>query len=613
MRRILVGAAVVVLVGAFLAVTLGASNSNNSGTTYKIEIDNTFGLVLGSDFKVAGVPVGSIKKIELCQYEAGARCQNPLHAVITVSVNQKGFGQFHSDVFCQSRPQSLIGEYFIDCAPGSQGPVLPSGSTIPASHTQTTIPADLVQNILRLPYRQRFTILINELGAAVAARSEDLQTALRRADPALAETDNLLKLLADDAQTIKSLNVNADSVITALAHGSGDVQRFVEQANNASTASAVQASNIQATWQKLPAFLEQLRPALAKLGAAADSQDPVLVNLNQAASNLNRFFVDLVPFSHESVPSLQSLGQASKTGIPAVQAAAPTVADLNRFARGTPELAGNLAIVLHDLDDRSRAVESDLRSPGGKGYTGLEGLLQYVFNITNAVSYFSSWGHLLGVDAYVDQTCAPYATPQTIANNLASYVKGGGNLNVPNTNGSVNPRSCYAFLGPNQPGVTQPDPSFNSALASSLPGQPSGTNGCVPDPGGAPVEGFGTSYHGGSTSACKLAAASSPAADKSSKAYAAAGNQSGGGGGGSPGAGALAGTGGASSPLAASGSSLGTTLGQILSQLTGSTGAVTRQLPTGGVKKGAPAPGGPPSAGGAANQAQQLLNYLLAP
>src|SRR5260370_415800 len=134
MRRILVGAAVVVLVGAFLAVTLGASNSStNSGTTYKIEVDNTFGLVVGSDFKVAGVPGGSIKKIELCQYESDAHCQNRLHGVITVGVSQKGFGQFHSDVFCQSRPQSLIGEYFIDCEPGSQGAVLPSGSTIPAS------------------------------------------------------------------------------------------------------------------------------------------------------------------------------------------------------------------------------------------------------------------------------------------------------------------------------------------------------------------------------------------------------------------------------------------------------------------------------------------------
>ena len=50
-------------------------------------------------------------------------------------------------------------------------------------------------------------------------------------------------------------------------------------------------------------------------------------------------------------------------------------------------LAQNLAIVLHSLDDRARAVESNPTSPGGKGYTGLEAMLQYVFNRSEAESF----------------------------------------------------------------------------------------------------------------------------------------------------------------------------------------------------------------------------------
>ena len=289
MRRILAGAVVLLAVGAFLVLTLGASGGNSS-PTYNIELDNAFGLVNGADFKVAGVISGSIKSINLCSTNPNAHCQNPLHALVTVEASTKGFGQIHSDAFCQSRPQSLIGEYFVDCEPGTTGQVLKPGSTIPASHTQSTIPADLVQNIMRLPYRQRFSIILNELGAAVAARSEDLQTALRRADPALAQTDNLLALLAHDAHIIQQLNVNADSVITALANNSKDVQRFIVEANRASSISATQAPAIEATWKKLPVFLEQLRPALQKLGAAADAQDPVFQNLNAASSNLTTFF-----------------------------------------------------------------------------------------------------------------------------------------------------------------------------------------------------------------------------------------------------------------------------------------------------------------------------------
>ena len=54
------------------------------------------------------------------------------------------------------------------------------------------------------------------------------QAALRRAVPALTETDNLLNLLANDSQTINHLNVNADTVITALANNSKDVQNFID-------------------------------------------------------------------------------------------------------------------------------------------------------------------------------------------------------------------------------------------------------------------------------------------------------------------------------------------------------------------------------------------------
>jgi ABC-type transporter Mla subunit MlaD len=626
MRRILATAAVLLAAGTFVFVTLG-SKSPNTAATYKVQLDNAFGLVNGSDFKVGGVIAGKITNIDLpskCQHGQTPDC----YAQITVSVNQKGFGVFHQDAFCQSRPQSLIGEYFLDCNPGTSGPVLKQGGTIPVSHTQSTIPADLVQNIMRLPYRQRFTLIINELGAAVAARSNDLQAALKRADPALAETDNLLALLAGDAKTIRDLNSSANQVITALAQNNRQVQRFVVEANNTASESASSAANsscagstqancIAATWNKLPGFLEQLRPAMQKLGTAADAQDVVFNNLNQASSNLNTFFRELVPFSNSSKISLgcgengiqscplggSSLGTASKTGTPAVKAALPTVKALRRFtgetgclshdfkvnARGAnrgfittclPELAQNLAISLQAIDTRKPipgyaggAVEPDPRSPnGGRGYSGLEGLLQYAFNITNAINTFSTYGHELTVDAFANQVCSPYASPQSIANNLSNYQKGGGNLNSFN---SQNPRTCYAWLGPNQPGVSEPDPSNPGA--------------CVPDPGGYPVEGYGTHYYGARTSACKLQP--SP----TDNGLSGGGNPLGGGGGG-----ILSGL-----PLPRSSNKLSTASGAA-----SSAGNAASQTASNAASS-APSAAGSSSSGDA--QTQQLLNYLLSP
>jgi virulence factor Mce-like protein len=569
MRRILLSGSILLAIGAFLFVTTGADSPKSSNPTYRIELDNAFGLVNGADFKVAGVPAGSISKIDLNQ--------RTLRAIVTVTITKPGLSTFHADATCDSQPQSLIGEYFISCDPGTRGPVLKPGAMIPVTHTRSTIPADLLNDIMRMPQRERLPLIINSLGAGVAGRSGDLQAAIRRAVPALTETDNLLNLLANDSRTIQSLNVSANQVITALADNSGAVQRFIEFANRAGQATAVQQANLQASLHRLPPFLAQLRPAMAQLGAATATNLPVLQNLNASAANLSRLFRDLPGFAGASKPALRALGKASVTGRSALVAAKPTITLLNGFARHAPELAQNLAIVLPRLDNRKYATEPNKRSPGGKGFTGLEALLQFVFNSSGAINYYGPYGHLLAVDGFLSQMCSPYATPATVAAGLKQY-------------GAVY-RSCYAFLGPNQPGVNETDPSNPSA--------------CVPDPGGSMP-----GKPGPATTACRLSAASDAKAARAParrgrKARAVASKTpvattTTGAGGGGPATGPQAG--GVGSTL----HQVGQTVSQVLSLLGGS-GAGSSST---GAGAGA---GGGSGAGSAGSATQRLLNYLLAP
>jgi virulence factor Mce-like protein len=582
MRRIVAYAALLLVIGG-IVVAIGAFSNGPSDPTYKLEFDNAFGLVPDAQFKVAGVPAGKISSIDLDQKN--------YHAVVTVQVTTQGFGAFRSDATCQSRPESLIGEYFVDCQPGQYGKPLKSGATLPASHTFSTIPADLLADIMRLPQRERLTLIINELGAAVAGRSEDLQTALRRAVPALDETDNLLNLLGNDSTTLQQLTANSDAVVTALADNSKLVQNFIVDADKAATDTASQQANLKTSLHRFPGLLEQLRPAMAKLGAAADANTPVLQNLNASAGQLKTLFTNLAPcssphtgnqcgFAGASLPALQSLGQASVTGKQAVQAATPTVALLNKFAQPVPELAQNLSIVLADLDNRDRAVEPDARSPGGKGFTGLEALLQYVFNQEQTINTFGPYGHMLAVDAFVSQMCSPYATPATVAANLKQY--------------GAAYRQCYSWYGPNQPGVNEADPSN--------PG------GCVPDPGGAPPGETGPQT---TAKACPPGALTmSPPTLASAKRSAAP-------------AGASAGS------RASSGSSPGTATSP-LPRTPAVPGVTTPSVPTPTVPgvttptvPGVTTPTTPsvtpsspnnqPSGTPNAQQAQQLLNYLLSP
>ena len=577
MKRILISGAILIAVGAFVFLATGASKGSAAGT-YKIELQNAFGLVTGADFKVAGVAAGSIKAIDLDQ--------KTLNAVVTVSVTRAGFGQFHADATCASRPESLIGEYFVDCEPGTSGPVLKPGSTIPVSHTTSTIPADLLQDVMRLPYRQRFSLIVNELGAAVASRSGDLQAALQRAVPALSETDNLLNLLANDSTTLQNLTRDSNSVITALANNSTNVERFISEAGKTASDTATQQANLRLTLARLPGLLQQLRPTLAQLGTTVTTNTPVLQNLNQASGQIDRLFTDLPAFSRSARPAIKSLGKASVTGKAAVTAANPTVKDLNAFAKPTPELAGNLAIVLHDLDDQSRAVEPDPRSPGGKGFTGLQALLGYVFNQALAINTFGPQGHILAVDAFVSPMCSAYATPATIALALKQY-------------GSAY-RSCYSWLGPNQPGVNETDPSDPSAP--------------VPDPGGAPP-----GETGPKTSASRLTAAMVQGAESSAAHSKRAGSTTG------TTANPQATTTSSSttststtattttsaapsSPVSGPPINLQKTVGQILAGTVGTAGVGDNSGATGSSANTASGTGTT-----SGSETQQLLNYLLAP
>ena len=136
--------------------------------------------------------------------------------------------------------------------------------------------------------------------------------------PALTETDNLLNLLANDSTTLQNLTRDSNTVITALANNSTNVERFINEADRTATATATQDANLRLTFQNLPGVLEQLRPAMAKLGTTVDHQHAGAQQPQPSAGQLNRFFTDLPGFSRSSRPALKSLGKASVTGKTAV-------------------------------------------------------------------------------------------------------------------------------------------------------------------------------------------------------------------------------------------------------------------------------------------------------
>jgi ABC-type transporter Mla subunit MlaD len=441
MRRIFPTLLLLIALGgaAYGAYALTAGRQD-TGKRYTVELDNAFGIVEGADLKVAGVRAGKI---------TGMRVEPKSHrALVDFEITKNGFGSLRDDVFCESRPQSLIGEYFVDCNPGTGSRTLEEGATIPVAQTASTIPVDLINNIMRKPYRERLGIIVNELGTGVAGRSKDLNDAIRRASPALRETDKVLAKLANQNQILQRLVADADVVIGDLAGNRKDVARWVVETKETATASAERRGDIAASLNRLPGFLRELRPTMTQLGATSEAQTPSLANLNASADQLTRFLENLKPFSESSQVNLRSLAAAARKGRPAVKAARPMVDELAAATKNAPELANNSAIVLEHLDDRKNAVEKDPRSPGGQGYTGFEAIMSWLFDNSMAINTFDQNGYMLKVNLFHSE-CSEYQNLES----LKEHMKEDPGFF----------QRCASILGPNLPGITQPDPTFTGA------------------------------------------------------------------------------------------------------------------------------------------------------
>jgi ABC-type transporter Mla subunit MlaD len=436
-------------------VLTGADGEDAKGTKYVIEFDNAFGLVEDGEVKIGGVSAGVVKEFNLTDTE-------PEKVAVTVEVTGDDFDKFKAGegpsgdggATCGVRQQSLIGEYFIDCQPGTRGPFMKENDRVPVKRTFSTVPLDLINNIQRRPYRERFRLILSELGVGLAGRPDDLNEVVRRAHPGLRETTETLEILARQRDFIKSFVEDADTVSAAVEPRKEDLSRWAKEASEVAEVQASRKSSIAEQWRKLPRFLAELEPTAAQLEATADEQIPLLRKFRESGPELTAFLRELGPFSEDSRRGVRALGSASVEGRKAIVESAEEIAELRALAQDLPRLAKPLRQFLQTLDDRERSTENDPAArppvtppapdktahdpskPGAQGFTGYEVIWNYIYYQTLAINQFDDVSHLLRI-ILVQNACAPYSSNPTPQQR----------------------QQCGNGIGTYSPGVTHPDPT----------------------------------------------------------------------------------------------------------------------------------------------------------
>jgi phospholipid/cholesterol/gamma-HCH transport system substrate-binding protein len=397
MKRLLAIACVLVAAATLLVFGTGASDD---GGQYRVRaiFMNAFSVIAGEDVKIAGVKVGKIESLDV----------TPDHkAAVVLRIDRPGFDDFRTDAECTIRPQSLIGEKFVECTPtqprpenAQKAPPLPTikrgpgkgQHLLPVARTAKPVDLDLLNNTLRLPYRERLAIILNELGTGLAGRGGDLRVAIVNANPALKETDEVLAILAVQNRELADLARDSDTILAPLARDRAKVADFVTQANITSQATAERSTELEQNIAKLPAFLRELTPTMEALGGVADQATPVFTDLGKEAPSINRFIKELGPFSEAGIPALQSLGDAADVGGPALTKSKPIITDVGQLASTAKPLTNNLAALLTSLKDTG----------------GIERLMDYLFYQVAAVNGFDADGHYLRAGLILN-ACSQYA------------------------------------------------------------------------------------------------------------------------------------------------------------------------------------------------------------
>lgn len=428
-RRLAVLVVVAVAAAAVVFSSVGASN----GGSYKVRAVFVSAAAInhGADVRVAGANVGTVDGIYAGKDDL---------ASLILNIKDPAFQMFYKDAKCRIRLQSLIGEKFVDCQPGtpSKGelPKDPADdSRVILSHDRTASPVDPDELLdsMREPQRERFRVIINELGITLTGRGQDLQDILNRFNPTFYQVNRVLKILAKENKNLVRMAVDGDKSLKNLADAREHIVSMMKNADTAARATNAKQAELAETMRRLPAFLRELEETAPVLENFADQAAPVAASARAASSDLSTFVVGTKKFVDAANPALTRFGKTSdvfRAQIPALQPVAET---LQAIGNNRTSIT-NIRKLLTSFDKQN-------------GYANLAAM---AIGLAGAGNGVNAYGHFMRSMMVMPGACL-FATGTRSGGCASDWVAGNG--------GGINNE-------PKQPGATQSTGASTSSVAS---------------------------------------------------------------------------------------------------------------------------------------------------
>jgi phospholipid/cholesterol/gamma-HCH transport system substrate-binding protein len=320
-----------------------------------------------ADVRVAGVPIGKVRKVEV--EDGGNR------TLATVEIQRK-FAPIRANATAILRQKTLLGETYVEMTSGSGTKMLPEGGRLANSKVADTVQLDEIFDALDPGTRKAFRDWQQDMAKGIQGRGRDFNDALGTLPGFAADSSDVLAVLDPQEGAVQRLVKNTGVVFGALNENQQQLQNLITTGKQTFDATARRNDDLAEAIRIFPTFLDESKATLARVQRFSRDTDPLVQDLRPVARELRPTLRDvkaLSPDLQQFFVKLDPVITASKTGLPAtrdvLEGAEPLLAKLGPFLEQANPILEYLEAsqwqVADFLSYGAAALAAKTNSPGG--------------------------------------------------------------------------------------------------------------------------------------------------------------------------------------------------------------------------------------------------------
>jgi phospholipid/cholesterol/gamma-HCH transport system substrate-binding protein len=287
--------AAIVLVGLIL---FGAGVTG--GYRVKARFLNAGQLVKGNPVQVGGVPIGSVKEIQIT---------DDGHAEVELAIDGDHAPLRHGTrAEIRQFSQSGLANRYVDLKlPPNSADTIPDGGVIDTDKTVTQVDLDELYNTLDPKTRRALQGFFKGSADQWHNMADEANLGFQYLNPALSTSRRLFNELAQDTPLLQRFLLDSSQTVTALAERRDDLAQLIGNLNDTMGALGSQKEALAESIGRLPPFMRRANTTFVNLRSTLDQVDPLVEASKPVAKRLQPFLSQARAFAADAEPTVRDL------------------------------------------------------------------------------------------------------------------------------------------------------------------------------------------------------------------------------------------------------------------------------------------------------------------